>query len=331
MRLAPQDAVDTGRLKAVSAFTAVDPVAALHRAPDDAVAFAAKLAPGTRLSVRVEAELPDGGSRGRTRDGGHEVKLPFAARPGDVLELVLVSNATEPTFSRATSGTPGAAQLSRAALALADLAPLASAGAQAASEPAPLLDGAPSDSTSFAAALEQALAGSGLFYESHQAQWLAGMRSREALVREPQGRLAAAFDSGTPRTDTGRADLAQVIHRDALPLVQRQLAALESGVVVWRGAAWPGQPMAWDVARDRERPASDDGATPWRTRVELALPRLGALAAALAIDGDCVSVRVTAARAPVADMLRFAAPRLASRLLAAGLAVASIEVRHAAG
>ncbi|WP_175688419.1 flagellar hook-length control protein FliK [Burkholderia anthina] len=41
------------------------------------------------------------------------------------------------------------------------------------------------------AALAQAVSESGLFYESHLAQWLAGQRPLAALLREPQARLAA--------------------------------------------------------------------------------------------------------------------------------------------
>ncbi|WP_175718681.1 flagellar hook-length control protein FliK [Burkholderia anthina] len=41
------------------------------------------------------------------------------------------------------------------------------------------------------AALAQAVSESGLFYESHLAQWLAGQRPLAVLLREPQARLAA--------------------------------------------------------------------------------------------------------------------------------------------
>jgi hypothetical protein len=42
-----------------------------------------------------------------------------------------------------------------------------------------------------AAALEQTVSGSGLFYESHLAQWLAGGRTIASLANEPQTQLAA--------------------------------------------------------------------------------------------------------------------------------------------
>ena len=43
-----------------------------------------------------------------------------------------------------------------------------------------------------AAALQQTVAESGLFYEAHLAQWLAGQRTPASLAGEPQNRLAAA-------------------------------------------------------------------------------------------------------------------------------------------
>ncbi|KER69353.1 ribonuclease E [Burkholderia cepacia] len=48
------------------------------------------------------------------------------------------------------------------------------------------------------AALAQAVSESGLFYESHLAQWLAGQRPLAALMREPQARLAAALAPADP-------------------------------------------------------------------------------------------------------------------------------------
>ncbi|MEA3120060.1 MAG: hypothetical protein QOI13_3330, partial [Paraburkholderia sp.] len=49
-----------------------------------------------------------------------------------------------------------------------------------------------------AAALEQTVADTGLFYESHLAQWLAGSYPADALVNEPQARLAAQSAAPAP-------------------------------------------------------------------------------------------------------------------------------------
>ncbi|HHT9057282.1 TPA: flagellar hook-length control protein FliK, partial [Burkholderia cenocepacia] len=70
------------------------------------------------------------------------------------------------------------------------------ARAPAASGPAAPATPASAQASSAAAArdaLAQAVSESGLFYESHLAQWLAGQRPLAALMREPQARLATAL------------------------------------------------------------------------------------------------------------------------------------------
>ncbi|AOK18047.1 ribonuclease E [Burkholderia cepacia] len=56
-------------------------------------------------------------------------------------------------------------------------------------------------------ALAQAVSESGLFYESHLAQWLAGQRPLAALMREPQARLLAPADAHPPAADSVLDDL----------------------------------------------------------------------------------------------------------------------------
>ncbi|KWI30601.1 ribonuclease E [Burkholderia ubonensis] len=57
------------------------------------------------------------------------------------------------------------------------------------------------------AALAQAVSESGLFYESHLAQWLAGQRPLAALAREPQARLLAPADAHPTAADSVLDDL----------------------------------------------------------------------------------------------------------------------------
>ena len=55
-----------------------------------------------------------------------------------------------------------------------------------------------SASTQLAPLLRQALSQSGLFYEAHQAQWLAGKTDLAALMREPQAQSAGQPPTGSP-------------------------------------------------------------------------------------------------------------------------------------
>jgi hypothetical protein len=77
------------------------------------------------------------------------------------------------------SGAPGAPHAN-----LAAAGSIAAATANVAATPVPV--------AALAAALEQTVGDSGLFYESHLAQWLAGQRSPDELAGESQNRLVAA-------------------------------------------------------------------------------------------------------------------------------------------
>ncbi|MBU9464765.1 flagellar hook-length control protein FliK [Burkholderia multivorans] len=89
-------------------------------------------------------------------------------------------------FAAAADGAAG--QSGHAAAASASGA----ATAAAAEAAPPLFAGA------LRAALAQAVGESGLFYESHLAQWFAGQRPLAALLREPQARIAIAQTSADP-------------------------------------------------------------------------------------------------------------------------------------
>ncbi|WP_345812151.1 flagellar hook-length control protein FliK [Paraburkholderia sp. PREW-6R] len=67
-----------------------------------------------------------------------------------------------------------------------------------------------------AAALEQTVGESGLFYESHLAQWLAGQRSPATLASEPQNRLVAA-SAQLPLDWASDADDASATNASARP------------------------------------------------------------------------------------------------------------------
>jgi len=189
---------------------------------------------------------------------------------------------------------------------------------------APVLSGPPADSRQLPALLRQALSQSGLFYESHQALWLAGKRTLEQLRLEPQAALPAAAGAA------GNSE-APVVHEQTLALVQRQLSALETGQLSWRGEIWPGQWLEWDIAE--HAPAQSETAQPmrWRTRLRLTLPKLGEVAASLELDSCGVRLALGAAATGTAELLRGGQPLLAASMAAAGLSMLAVEVRHDAG
>ncbi|KAF1035648.1 MAG: hypothetical protein GAK33_04512 [Burkholderia lata] len=88
------------------------------------------------------------------------------------------------------------------------------------------------------AALAQAVSESGLFYESHLAQWLAGQRPLTALMREPQARLAAALAPADPdAAQHGSTDLLDELLAQRPPLPAAARATAQSGTPAQGGAS----------------------------------------------------------------------------------------------
>ncbi len=166
-----------------------------------------QLVPGQKLPAFVVANLPNGRFQVLIADKALDMNLPKNTQPGDTVDLVFVTSHPRLTFmlSRDLGDVANTAKpqvsLSETARFLGGLLEKAAqpetkgGAANAIVHTTPLLSGAPASSLDFAQALRGALTQSGLFYESHQAQWVTGQRPLSDLLREPQGRLSspAAF------------------------------------------------------------------------------------------------------------------------------------------
>ena len=192
----------------------------------------------------------------------------------------------------------------------------------------PLLSTAPADGSRLSGQLAQTLSTSGLFYESHQAQWLAGTRDLPQIMQEPQARMVRAAQADTQTA-------MQAIAPQALPLVQMQLATLDTSVVMMQLEIWPKQWMQWTVEErpaDTQANAQTEGApqADWNTRLRLVLPRLGELNAMLSFGAGGIMIRVEADKAASAELLQENGASLQEALTAAGLPSARIAItRHA--
>jgi hypothetical protein len=263
---------------------------------------------GTQVIAHVELTRADGSVRAAIDGQPFDLKLPFRARPGD--NITLRVTAREPQlrfmFEPPAEAAPRAASLSETArfitalLAESEKLPLANVAAAG----APLLDGAADDSRALARVLQHALADSGMFYEAHQAQWVADQRPLAALLREPQSQLTplpAADEAPAPALP----QLKELpVHRDALTVVRQQLETLETRQMVWQGTLWPGQTIEWEVGEEAARPqADDDDAREWRSRLRLTLPRLGGIDATLVVSARGVRMNLRADSAEIAATL----------------------------
>lgn len=174
------------------------------------------LVPGQRVMAEIQALLPNGSYRALVAQREVTLALPFSAKAGDSLELevqenqgkltlAFVANRSEPAQGK---GQPVsvATSLSQAGKLIGDL--LQQAGGEGKRAPPAPLNGnqalvttMPKDAAAqLAPILKQALSQSGMFYEAHQARWVAGRLPTAQLKQEPQGRLPPNLSPPTPTT-----------------------------------------------------------------------------------------------------------------------------------
>ncbi|QKY04921.1 flagellar hook-length control protein FliK [Janthinobacterium lividum] len=169
--------------------------------------------------------------------------------------------------------------------------------------------------------LRDAVGSSGLFYESHVAEWAEGKRPLASLLLEPQMQKAAQGDMAKTGTDLASAQL-----------INLQLHTHEQARVQWQGEAWPGQKMQWDISKDapegqqHDSRDGDEEATAWRSNVRFQFPLLGDLAAHVVLQGGRVAIQLQAGSEGSADTLRQHAAQLEASLAAAGWPLSSLTI-----
>lgn len=138
-----------------------------------------------------------------------QMELPPSIRSGDTVALQVVSLQPRLTFSMVNSANPLSTpeQLGSTARLLSSMSQQAPDKAYVRAPQSAPLWAAPQapESKQLAGLLHEALSNSGLFYESHQAQWLGGGRSTAQLMREPQN-----LTPGQARAAVGNAEVANI-------------------------------------------------------------------------------------------------------------------------
>ena len=188
-----------------SADVALRPVAPTQELTDKL----SDLVAGQKVMAEIQAMLPNGTYRAVINQRNITLALPFSAKSGDSLELLVTESdgkialavvshqegndgkAPKEAVSTTLSKTgqfisqlfakPEESRNGEKALALNGNQPIAAAPPKTAQDILPLL--------------KQAITQSGMFYESHQAEWVEGRFPQSALLQEPQGKLSspAAF------------------------------------------------------------------------------------------------------------------------------------------
>ena len=225
-----------GRLQ-VSADAALRPVAQTQEIADKLSGLVA----GQKVMAEIQAMLPNGTYRAMINQRSITLALPFSAKSGDSLELQVTENDGKlalAVLSRqdGSAGKAGAesvsATLSRTGQLISSLfaGTNRAQGRDAHAVPLngnqPIATAPPNTAQDLLPLLKQAITQSGMFYESHQAEWVEGRLPKAALLQEPQGKLSSptAFASALaeeqgvsqnqPRASTGEPAVAARITAD---------------------------------------------------------------------------------------------------------------------
>ncbi|MDD5247960.1 MAG: flagellar hook-length control protein FliK [Rhodocyclaceae bacterium] len=297
MALIPPDAGIRMRLQNDASL--LQPTTPVSEIPTDL----SELRVGQTFTASIQEVLPENTYKALVAGKQLTLQLPEGAKAGDTLDLVVVDRTPRVVIAHLAEPSAAAA----AAGGLDKYTTLSPAGQMIGSlllqegetpQPAmlnrgqPLLAQPPATAAELAPALQKAITQSGLFYESHQAQWVAGKLPLEQLLQEPQGQRSApatlaehgvaqaAPETGRPAAQGGAAatparlepalrgderigaspssresqatTLTQAVPTELRPIVQQQLDAVTTQRLVWHGEAWPNQSMDWEIVRGDE-------------------------------------------------------------------------------
>lgn len=328
------------------------------------------LTPGQRVEALVESRAPDNRALLRVEGTLVQTKLPdsIAAQMGQKIPLTVLNVAPALTFLAQPSAPPaqtGSVQVNVSDLAarISQLVDPQKPATTTAASAAPLLAAPPLDAEQLLMPLRTAIEKSGLFYESHLAQWVSGQRSKEALQAEPQakwpmGREEVRLPQGAARGPSeAPVNSANALKKESLPapttpsisaaassgsvtseksilgaqphasaMLERQINTLVSQTALWQGQLWPGQEMTWEVEEHTSHEAADTEATQWHSRIKLELPRLGEVEAVLQLSGDSLRVRIVSDQDKLKLFDDERAP-LQSALEARGIALRELELK----
>lgn len=307
---------------------------------------------GQQLQGIVQDKISEGLFKVQVAGQTLQMRLPGNIQSGDTIRLQVISLQPKITFGMVASTNPLSTpeQIGTAARLLSNLAerPIERPVVQQLGNRAvwPAEQQAP-DTKLLAAGLRETLGKSGLFYESHQAQWVRGERSINQLLDEPQNRLtgkalplsagdlrAAADNVAVARWQADLSaqakvagDAAQPIAKELVNLVQQQLHTLEQHHLVWMGQVWPGQQMQWEIQGQPERQSrQQQDERQWSTEMELSLPGLGDVHARLVFAESGLRMTLRAADPATVGVFNSALPKLKNSLADAGIPLTAAVV-----
>ncbi|MCM0081720.1 flagellar hook-length control protein FliK [Geomonas sp. Red32] len=275
--------------------------------------------PGQQVKAEIIANLPNSLYLARIAGELYQLEIPLNVQPGETMDMTFVTAEPRITFQILRSPDGGVSvKLSSMGRWLSNVA----MGAGPMEGPQePLLEGAPQVPALLAERLKAALTQVGLFYESHLAQWAAGGLQLSELLKEPQGKLSRIF-KGRGGREENRTEGEEIADPGTLPIVKEQLLLLNSGVLNWKGEAWPGQGMEIAIRQGSE---NEEGSV--EADLSLLLPHLGGVRAKLALGREGLSLELVCDQPGVAQTMREEGDRLRSSLAAAGVSLTRMAAK----
>jgi len=304
-----------------------------------------KLEPGQRVQGAIQSQVSPGLFKVQIEGQVLQLRLPGQLQAGSTLDLKVEATSPRLTFSFYASSNPISTQeqISATSRFIANIAelPLTRTLIESSSRGSVWqISGATPDTRQLAVALRDTLANSGLFYESHQAQWVRGERSTAQLLIEPQNQLPEKKTAeGVPSTnspvpsqvDKTLSDIATTasnlpIAKELVTLVQQQLHTLETHQLTWSGQIWPDQHMQWEIQGQPEQHAQRPDERLWSTEMELAMTHLGDVHARLVYSRGAVKLTLQSSDAAALELFNRRLPGLRNTLSEAGINLISAVI-----
>ncbi len=364
-----------------SADVALRPVAPTQQLTDKL----SDLVAGQKVMAEIQSMLPNGTYRALINQRNITLALPFSAKSGDTLELLVTESDGKTSLAVVSHQQANEGKTARDAVSttLSQTGKLIGQLFSRADESSddskaltlngnqPIARTPPSSAQELLPLLKQAIAQSGMFYESHQAEWVEGRFSQNALLQEPQGKLSSpnAFapasplplsQPGNPETSAQGKEApvatrlpttdpaasprtvnespppqasGHLIAPQTQPIVQQQLDALATQHFAWQGQVWPGQEMRWEIEEDGQRTGADEpeSATGWSTRLKLTLPTLGSVNAQIRLQDQQLVLAIIADSPETRALMQTETGHLYKQMTDAGLSVTSIGISDPQG
>ncbi len=222
---------------------ATTPATALGQAKQESLDRLIQLTLGKEYQAQVLSRLADGNFLVKINNAPASMALPPGTKAGDTIDLTLLAVQPRPTFLLGKPDPGATTSLSNAGRLIGNMLQLAQEGGMPTTlvGKTPLLSAPGAPAPQIAGALQNAIAFSGLFYESHVAQWALGARPATDLLREPPAKRVTTSLLGTPQPateteETGGGELNRLVNNlrgfvtgeRPLPDTQRAAASMRS-------------------------------------------------------------------------------------------------------